>query len=419
MPPAMPYTDWTPTFALAGAQPSFSLASSVVAYTNIGYVVSATSLGAGATSAGARFEVATDDSFSSVVTNIPLSFASSGGAAIPVVGLATNTAYWARVSGTNSAGVAAAPVVLGPLTTLTPGTPVVSIKKLYEGFSHTTWTVTISELGVGAKDASIWLDLSAAGDFADALSFGGGVTDGVPAAVTIDAPGLAHGTTYAVRGRAVNDWGVPGVSAADEAVVREEPVEMREPGFETGAAPGEMVLSIEADDVEPGATYAVTLAVDGSSVRSWPGLSEAGVVSTSWTGAPGRTHEGVFTVVSALGGQTWTRRYPFSFAVGARERERVSANENGYRRVQVWPIPVLVRRRRAQHRAVDVLLDRGADLPRRRPRDDRGRHRGGRARRRRRDARRADGLDAASRIHAAQGRRGRRALVRRLRAARR
>jgi hypothetical protein len=178
--------------------------------------------------------------------------------------------------------------------------------------------VTLSELGVGAKDASIWLDLSAKGDFTDALPFGGSVTDGVPAAVTIDAPGLAHGTTYAVRGRAVNDWGVAGVSEADEAVIREEPVEMREPGFETGAAPGEMVLSIEADDVEPSATYSVTLAVDGASVRSWPGLSAAGVVSTSWTGSSGRVHEGVFTVVSALGGRTWTRRYAFSFVVGAR-----------------------------------------------------------------------------------------------------
>ena len=320
MPPAMPYADWTPTFALAGAEPVLSLASSVVAYTNIGYIVSATALGAGASSVGAVLQVATDASFAagSVVTNVPLSFASPGGMAVPVVGLATNTAYWARVTGSNSAGVAAAPVVLGPLTTLAPGTPVVSIKKLYEGFSHTTWTVTLSELGVGAKDASIWLDLSAKGDFTDALSFGGSVMDGVPATVTIDAPGLAHGTTYAVRGRAVNDWGVAGVSATDEAVVREEPVEMREPGFETGAAPGEMVLSIEADDVEPGATYSVTLAVDGASVRAWTGLSAAGVVSTSWTGAPGRAHEGVFTVVSALGGRTWTRRYAFSFVVGAR-----------------------------------------------------------------------------------------------------
>ena len=318
MPPAMPYADWTPTFALAGAEPVLSLASSVVAYTNIGYIVSATALGAGASSVGAVFEVATDASFASVVTNVPLSFASLGGASVPVVGLATNTAHWARVTGTNSAGVAADPVVLGPLTTLAPGTPVVSIKKLYEGFSHTTWTVTLSELGVGAKDASIWLDLSAKGDFTDALPFGGSVTDGVPATVTIDAPGLAHGTTYAVRGRAVNDWGVAGVSAADEAVIREEPVEMREPGFETGAAPGEMVLSIEADDVEPGATYSVALAIDGSTVRTWTGLSEPGVVSLSWTGTPGRTHEGVFTVVSALGGITWTRRYPFSFVIGAR-----------------------------------------------------------------------------------------------------
>ena len=79
-----------------------------------------------------------------------------------------------------------------------------------------------------------------------------------------------------------------------------------------------MVLSIEADDVEPGATYSVALAVDGSTVRTWTGLSEPGVVSTPWTGAPGRTHEGVFTVVSTLGGRTWTRRYPFSFVLGAR-----------------------------------------------------------------------------------------------------
>ena len=320
MPPAMPYADWTPTFSLAGGEPALSLASSVVAYTNIGYIVSATALGAGASSVGAVLQVATDASFAtgSVVTNVPLSFASPGGAAVPVVGLATNTAYWARATGTNGAGVAAAPVVLGPLTTLAPGTPVVSIKKLYEGFSHTTWTVTLSELGVGAKDASIWLDLSAKGDFTDSLSFGGSVTDGVPAAVTIDAPGLAHGTTYAVRGRAANDWGVAGVSASGEAVIREEPVEMREPGFETGAAPGEMVLSIEANDVEPGATYSVTLSVDGASVRSWPGLSAAGVLETTWRGSAAKEHACVFTVMSSYGGRTWRRDYGFSFVVGAR-----------------------------------------------------------------------------------------------------
>lgn len=320
MPPAMPYADWTPTFSLAGAEPALSLASSVVAYTNIGYIVSATALGAGASSVGATLQVATDASFAAgaIVTNVPLSFASPGGAAVPVVGLATNTAYWARVTGTNGAGVAAAPVVLGPLTTLAPGTPVVSIKQLYEGFSHTTWTVTLSELGVGAKDASIWLDLSAKGDFTDSLSFGGSVTDGVPAAVTIDAPGLAHGTTYAVRGRAANDWGVAGVSASGEAVIREEPVEMREPGFETGAAPGEMVLSIEANDVEPGATYSVTLSVDGASVRSWPGLSAAGVLETTWRGSAAKEHACVFTVMSSYGGRTWRRDYGFSFVVGAR-----------------------------------------------------------------------------------------------------
>ena len=313
-----PLADWSVSFDLASAAPAFVLVCGDPGYTNLPFVVSAAAVGAAATSFAAALELAPTESFASGVRRVPLALSGLGSEVAVATGLPTNSVWYARVVATNDLGQTSATEPIGPLRTLLPGVPAVEIAPLYAGFSHTTWTVSTADFGVGAEGAALWLDVSKSGDFSDALSFGGVPAAAAPASAEIDANGLANGTVYAVRGRVVNDWGVEGFSAVSSATIREEPVEMREPGYVAGADAGEMVLSIEADDLEPGATYSVVLSVDGSSVRSWPGLSATGVFETAWRGAPGSAHRAEFTVASAYGGRTWSRSYPFSFVVGAR-----------------------------------------------------------------------------------------------------
>lgn len=315
---AMPYADWSVTFDLARATPAFVLVCGDPGYTNLPFIVSAAAVGADATSFRAALQLAPDASFASGVRSFPLALSGLGSEVAVATGLPTNSVWYARVIATNNLEQASTGDPIGPVRTLLPGVPEAEIAPLYAGFSHTTWTVSCPDFGAGGEAATLWLDVSKAGDFSDALSFGGVPAVAPPASAEIDAFGLENGTVYAVRGRVANDWGVEGVSAVSSAALREEPVEVREPGYVAGADAGEMVLSAEVDDVEPGATYSATLTVDGRTAGTWSDLDATGVLEASWRGVPGTSHRAEFTIFSSFGGRSWTRSYPFSFVVGAR-----------------------------------------------------------------------------------------------------
>ena len=296
--------------------PRAGLQVSDIGYTNATVTATVYSRGTGATTADVTVELSESNDFSSPLwtTNYTV-LADDDVHAFSPPGLTFGTTYYVRAVVENSEhATLTTPAV--SFTTQTPGTPAVSAETGVIGFSSFSVVALPTDIGTGGEKVTLWLDVSAAGDFSDTLSFGGVETNAVPASIPLVATGLANGTAYAARVRAVNVWGLEAVSPMLSITTRAEPVEMAVP---TAAFVGNGVetLAIAPVDIEMDATYSVSLAVDGTLVREWSGLSGLELLSVDWTGTTGSSHVAVFTVVSSLGGMNWTREYAMPFAVGS------------------------------------------------------------------------------------------------------
>ena len=296
--------------------PRAGLQVSDIGYTNATVTATVYSRGTGATTADVTVELSESNDFSSPLwtTNYTV-LADDDVHAFSPPGLTFGTTYYVRAVVENSEhATLTTPAV--SFTTQTPGTPAVAAETGVIGFSSFSVVALPTDIGTGGEKVTLWLDVSAAGDFSDTLSFGGVETNAVPASIPLVATGLANGTAYAARVRAVNVWGLEAVSPMLSITTRAEPVEMAVP---TAAFVGNGVetLAIAPVDIEMDATYSVSLAVDGTLVREWSGLSGLELLSVDWTGTTGSSHVAVFTVVSSLGGMNWTREYAMPFAVGS------------------------------------------------------------------------------------------------------
>lgn len=287
-----------------------------VGYTNALVTVTVNSRGTGATSADVTIELADSNDFVLPLWTMDYTVdADNDSRSFAPTGLVFGATYYVRAVVSNDVdAVLTTPIT--SFTTPTPGMPAVAAEIAAVGFSAFSVTAFPTDIGTGGEKVTLWLDVSAAGDFSDALSFGGFEKDSVSAAVEMAATGLANGTAYATRVRAVNVWGLSAVSPTMSVMTRTEPVEMAEP---TAAFAGNGVetLAIVPVDIEQSATYSVSLAVDGTTVREWSGLSGLESLSVDWSGTEGSSHVAVFTVVSSLGGMNWTREYTMPFSVGS------------------------------------------------------------------------------------------------------
>ena len=287
-----------------------------VGYTNALVTVTVNSRGTGATSADVTIELADSNDFVLPLWTMDYTVdADNDSRSFAPTGLVFGATYYVRAVVSNDVdAVLTTPIT--SFTTPTPGMPAVAAEIAAVGFSAFSVTAFPTDIGTGGEKVTLWLDVSAAGDFSDALSFGGFEKDSVSAAVEMAATGLANGTAYATRVRTVNVWGLSAVSPTMSVMTRTEPVEMAEP---TAAFAGNGVetLAIVPVDIEQGATYSVSLAVDGTTVREWSGLSGLESLSVDWSGTEGSSHVAVFTVVSSLGGMNWTREYTMPFSVGS------------------------------------------------------------------------------------------------------
>ena len=116
-----PYTQFTAAAPVPKPVPTFDLSCDDVGYTNLTFTAVVASVGIGATAiASASVEIATDDAFSHIVTNLPLSLVDAGSETVYTSGLVSNTVYYARVAGTNNATVSNVSETVGPLQTLLP-----------------------------------------------------------------------------------------------------------------------------------------------------------------------------------------------------------------------------------------------------------------------------------------------------------
>lgn len=204
-----PYTQFTAAAAVPRPVPTFDLFCTEIGYTNLTFRAVVAAVGTGASSVpSAEVQIATDAAFAHVVTNLPLALSGPGSETVYTSGLATNTAYYACVAGTNDAGASGVSATVGPLRTLLPTISTSTIEALEHGLGTLNAAVTVTDWGLDSTGARVRLEA------AENVAFGtlAGVSEEVDApalgvATNLMIVGLRENHSYRLRARIVNSWG--------------------------------------------------------------------------------------------------------------------------------------------------------------------------------------------------------------------
>ena len=302
------WTQWSEIYNLSASSPAFGLLAAEVVYTNVTYTASCSGLGAGASSVEANLEIASDVEFQNVLRTIPLALTGIGGETLALNGFVTNTTYYARIAGENNLGESGYSAIV-TLTTLDPQPPEGICAFAGRGFSTLSASAVVTTFGTGSASAVIRLEASTAADFATLA----GVSDEVAATIgtgtTLVVPSLAPDTSYNLRLRIVNEWGLVAYVPITQAyATREAPLAASGVGY-TFADDGSTVdISFGVTEVYDGASCTATLTYGGKVIGTKT-FDAAG--SLVWEGveAAGDAAAAVVTVESTVGGtpysQTW------------------------------------------------------------------------------------------------------------------
>ena len=299
-----------------GAEPTISLAAEPVGYTNATLTAGLVSLGDGATSATVSLVVSASADLSDPVFSgtIAENATSNGTFSVPLAPLLTNTLYYAKATAVDDNGKTGLSALLS-FRTLAPEPAAVGLVPAGVGFGSVSATANLASFGAGSTDATVYLDCSLLGDFSDAVSSAGVAVAALPFTQVLTTAGLVPGSNYFYRVRAVNTWGVEGVSATFEAVTEPAPVRLSSIGS-TPAGDGSQRLSVSTLAVEPGTSYALTISVDGATVATFTGQTSTRTFETAYSGKPNTTHVAVATVTALYLGRTYVTTVNLSFALG-------------------------------------------------------------------------------------------------------
>ena len=296
-------------------EPIVAVVADPVGLTNATLTASLVSLGDGASSATVSLVVSANADLSDPVFSGTLAEnASIGAFSLPLAPLLTNTIYYARATAANDRGKTGTSSLLS-FRTLDPEPAAVGLVPAGTGFGTISATANLASFGSGSTDATVYLDCSLLGDFSDTVSSPGVAVSSLPFTQDLTTSGLVPGTNYHYRVRAVNTWGVEGVSATFEAVTEASPVRLSKIGS-TPAADGSQTLSVSTLAVEPGTVYALTISVDGSTVATFANQNATRTFEIPYAGKPGSSHVAVASASALYLGRTYVTTERLAFTLG-------------------------------------------------------------------------------------------------------
>ena len=310
----------------ATSAPQVGLAVSAVQYTNATFTASVGSLGmdsamsADASWADLLLVVGADDTLATPLFAVPFDRATAAPSSASTVlrGLVTNTTYYAQLRATNSFDVAGESGVVS-FKTLNPGLATGVAAFASRGFTTLSGTGYATDFGAGSSSAAIRLEASS-----DGFSTIAGASSEIPAVLgesdSFSISGLAPATSYALRLRMVNEWGlVSYASVANPAATLDVPLSATGIGYVFSADGSTVDLSFGVSEVFDGAACLVALEYDGKPVSSKQ-VSTAGTLL--WAGVPsaGKTATATVTVTADVGGTTYTQTWTETVTPGSTAR---------------------------------------------------------------------------------------------------
>ena len=254
-----------------------------VAYTNATITVMVVKRGRTATAADVAVELSATSDFASLVwtTNYPVN-ADGDVQAFPVTGLSYGTSYYVRAVVSND--LDAVLVAAASFATQTPGAPTGTAAFVSGGFSRMTASATTTTFGVGAASATMRLEASTAADFETVVA-GAEADATVNAMSELSVSGLAPGSTYHLRVRIRNDWGLDTFLALPDAATPAVPLESTGIGYTWSPDGSTVDFTFGVSAVYDGATCTAELSYGGVPQGSrtfslpgsltWPGVAAA------------------------------------------------------------------------------------------------------------------------------------------------
>ena len=308
----------------ASAEPQVGVAATDVQYTNATLAVSIASLGMDAAMTSdaswldAMVLVATDDAFANTVFANPLDRTNEvpASVSVTVVPLVTNTVYWAKVVATNSFDVGTESGAVS-FTTRNPQPPAGSILFHSRGFTTLVASGTVSGFGTGSASATARVEASTTSDFATvaAASAESAATLGASADYTV--PGLAPDTSYYLRLRIVNEWGLATYVPLDGSYpTRDVPIAATGIGYVFASDGSTVDFTFGVTEVYDGASGTATLVYDGRTLEE-KAFSAAGTLSWSGVAAASGTKTATVTVTADAGGATYTKTWSLPVTPGS------------------------------------------------------------------------------------------------------
>ena len=263
------FIEYSSPLALTGT-PLVGLALSNVSFTEGTIAADLLSLGGDASSASLELTLWGDEELTQSLKTVVVAknLTTPGTFAYTLDGLKTNTTYWATVKAVNNNGSesSSAPV---SFTTLNPEPGSFQfVENLSYGFDRLENRVMLVDYGAGSTSADLFLEVSKASDFANAIVVPGRtITGDLPQYGTIAADGLEKATTYYTRVKAVNTFEL--VCYSDVVTVRTRALPYIASDISATVADGGSNLSFTLTDISDGVTGAVALKVDSQVVQSW------------------------------------------------------------------------------------------------------------------------------------------------------
>ena len=295
--------------------PFADLVVSSVQYTNATATVMVMALGGNATEAHVTVEFATDDAFESIVKTETLTVSTVGLQTVSATGLSYGSTYYVRAALSNDDGDSLA---LGPVsfTTLTPGSPVGTASLASPGYTSLHATAIASDFGTGAETATMRLEASTSSDFATVVP-GAEVDATLNAATALSVSGLAPDSSYYLRVRILNCYGIDTFVMLPPMRTRAEPFAATGLIFAEGAG-GSIDFTFPIIGVYDGATVEAVLTYDNAEI----GTRICTAAETlSWTGVAAASGTATATVVATAtlpnDGGTLTKTWTVSVVPGA------------------------------------------------------------------------------------------------------
>ena len=310
----------------ASAAPDVGLVapSSAVHYTNATLTATIGSLGknelmtADASWVDPLLVVSRNADLTDPLFSLPLSRVSSAPVSVPVaiLPLVTNTTYYAQLRATNSFDVAGESGV-ATFTTLDPQPPAGSILFHSRGFTTLTVSATVSDFGTGSASASARVEASTSSDFATVAAASDAAAATLGASANYTVSGLAPDTTYFLRLRIVNEWGLATyVPLSGSYPTRDVPIAATGIGYSFAADNSTVDLTFGVTEVFDGASCSATLVYDG---RTLDAKNFASAQTLSWSGvaSAGKAATATVTVTARIDGTDYAQSWAVTVTPGS------------------------------------------------------------------------------------------------------